>query len=62
MTDLGILHLFLGLQLLPLPYGLLISQSKYVMDILHHFQMDDCKACVTPYQLGVKLMKYYESP
>jgi hypothetical protein len=47
MKDLGILHLFLGLQVLPLSMGLFISKSKYVMDLLKWFKMDDCKACAT---------------
>ena len=61
-TDLGILHLFLGVQVLPLLDGLFVSQSKYVMDLLKCFNMDDCNACATPHQLGVKLTKDCESP
>lgn len=49
MTYLGILHFFFGLQVLPISYGLFFSQSKYVMDMLNHFKIDDCKACATPY-------------
>ena len=62
MTCLGILHFFIGLQVLPLSYGLFVSQSKYVMDFPKQSNMDDCKACATPYQLGVKFMKGCESP
>jgi hypothetical protein len=32
------------------------------MDLLHLFQIKDCKKCANPYQLGVKLTKDYESP
>ena len=32
------------------------------MDLLKQFKMDDCKACVSPYQSDVKLMKDCESP
>ena len=49
MTDLGILHFFLGVQVLPLSDGLISSQSKFVMDLLKCFQMDDYKSCATPY-------------
>ena len=62
MIDLGILHFFLGLQVLPLLDGLFVSYSKYVMDLLKWFKMDECKACATPYHLGVKLTKDCESP
>jgi hypothetical protein len=62
MTDLGILHYFLGLQVLPLSDGLFISQSKYVMDLLTHFKMEYCKPCATPFQSGVKLSKTCQSP
>ena len=62
MIDLGILHLFLGIQVLPLSDGLFVSQSKYVMDLLNFFKIDDCKDCDTPYQLGVKLKRDGESP
>jgi hypothetical protein len=57
MTDLGLLHYFLSLQVLPLSDGLFLSQSKYVMDLLNHFKMVDYKPCATPFQSGVKLTK-----
>jgi hypothetical protein len=59
MIDLDTLHYFLGLQVLPLSDGFFISQSKYVMDMLTHFKMVDCKPCATPFQSGVKLTKTY---
>jgi hypothetical protein len=62
MTDLGTLHYFLGLQVLPLCDGFFISQSKYVMDLLTCFNMVDCKPCATPFQSGVKLTKTYQTP
>lgn len=62
MTDLGILHFFLGLQVLPLTDGLFISQSKNVLDLLNRSKMDNCKACAMPFQSGVKLTKDCESP
>jgi hypothetical protein len=39
MTDLGTLHYFLGLQVLPLYDGFFISHSKYVMDLLLCFNI-----------------------
>ena len=34
LTDLGMLHFFLGLQVFPLSDGLFISQYKYLLDLL----------------------------
>lgn len=62
MIDLGILHFSLCIQVLPLSDGICISQTKYVLDLLKCFKMDDCKACVTPFQSGVTLTKDCESP
>jgi hypothetical protein len=62
MTDLGTLHYFLGLQVLPLCDGFFISQSKYVMDILTCFKMVDCNPCATPFQSRVNLTKTCQTP
>lgn len=39
MTNLGILHYFLGLQVFPLYDGVFISHSKYDLDILNIFKV-----------------------
>jgi hypothetical protein len=57
MTNLGILDYFLRLQVLSLCDGFFISQCKYVMNLLTHFKMVDCKPCATLFQYGVKLTK-----
>jgi hypothetical protein len=62
ITDLSILHCFLGIKVLPLFDGLFISQSKYVMDLLTCFNMVDCELCATSFQFGVKLSKTCQSP
>ena len=61
MKNLCILHFFLGIQVLPLSTGLFISPSKYVLDLLKHFKMDNYKECSTPFQLGVNFTKGFES-
>ncbi|KAH9331982.1 hypothetical protein KI387_004090, partial [Taxus chinensis] len=43
MTDLGLLHYFLGIQ---------ISQPKYALDLIAQFQMSDCKSSPTPFLSG----------
>jgi hypothetical protein len=52
MIDLGLLHYFLGLQVLPLFHGLFLSESKYALDLLHRLNMTDYKLCTTPFQFG----------
>ncbi|KAM2102749.1 hypothetical protein ACFX1T_000977 [Malus domestica] len=49
LKDMGRLAYFLGLQVIYKPNGdLVISQAKYVKDLLHKAGMDDCKSCSTP--------------
>ena len=62
MTNLGILHLFLGIKVIQINDGIFLSQPKYDLDVLKWFKMDDCKYFSTPYQLGVKLSKDCDSP
>jgi len=62
MIDIGFLHYFLSLQVLPLADHLFLSQSKYVLDILNHFKMDEYKPCATPFQYGINLTKEFQSP
>jgi len=62
MTYLDTLHYFLGLQVLPLCDAFFISQSKYVMDLLTHFKMVDCKPYAISFQYGVRIIKTYQTP
>ena len=55
MTDLGILHYFLGLQIWHMEDGILLSQPNYATQLLARFHMSDCKPAPTPFQSGVKL-------
>ena len=48
MIDLGILHYFLSLQVFHLSDGIFISQSKYALDVLKHFLMEDYNPCANP--------------
>ena len=55
MTDLGLLHYFLGLQIWHMADGMFLSELKYATDMLACFHMSDCKSSPTPFQSGVKL-------
>ena len=59
MTDLGLLHYFLGLQIWHMEDGMFLSQLEYATDPLAHFHMSDCKSTPTPFQSGVKLTVEY---
>jgi len=48
MKDLGELHHFLGMHVQKSSGGLLLSQRQYMLDILDHAGMAECKPCSTP--------------
>ena len=60
MSDLGMMHYFLGIEVVQLANGIFISQKKYVQDILDRFQMKDCNPVSTPTKFGLKLNKDHE--
>jgi hypothetical protein len=62
MTDLGVFHYFLGLQVLQTNEGNFLSHSKYAGDLLRHFHMDNCKPTPSPFQSGVKITATCTSP
>ena len=51
MKDLGPLHYFLGIEVVPTPTGLFLSQGKYAQDLLQRAHMSDCNAISTPMAL-----------
>jgi hypothetical protein len=60
MSDLGVMHYFIGIKVVQSVNGILISQKKYVQDILDRFQMKDCNHVGTPTKFGLKLNKDHE--
>nr|GEV51427.1 hypothetical protein [Tanacetum cinerariifolium] len=48
MSDMGELTFFLGLQVLQKKHGILLSQDKYVGDILNKFRYSDVRSANTP--------------
>ncbi|KAM1411401.1 hypothetical protein COP1_024098 [Malus domestica] len=48
LKDLGELHYFLGIQITRTYFGLFLSQSKYIQDLLQKTEMLEAKPCDTP--------------
>ena len=57
MSDLGLMHYFLGIEVVQSDAGIFISQKKYVQDILTRFRMQDCNPVRTPAETSLKLVK-----
>jgi hypothetical protein len=55
LKDHGSLHYFLGIEVKPMAYGILLSQDNYAADILRHVGMLACKPIVTPLLVSEKL-------
>lgn len=62
MKDLGPLQYFLGIQVASSPKGYLLSQTKYVTNILHRGQLTNAKTIDTPIKLHVKFFASYGVP
>ncbi|KAL0558837.1 hypothetical protein IC582_003419 [Cucumis melo] len=57
MTDLGLLHFFLGLEVCQTEGGIFISQKKYAKDLLKKFGMINCKPTTRPMNVNEKLQQ-----
>eukprot|EP00253_Pinus_taeda_P029763 PITA_29763 len=57
MTDMGLLRYFLGIEVDQNENGIFISQARYVNEVLGRFNMQECKAAITPMVMGFKLGK-----
>ncbi|RVW74571.1 Retrovirus-related Pol polyprotein from transposon RE1 [Vitis vinifera] len=57
MFDLGMMHYFLGIEVMQSSTRIFISQKKYVQEILDRFQMKDCNPVNAPSEFGMKLNK-----
>ena len=55
MTDLGILHHFLGITVLRDSSGLFLSQRQYTLDLFNRAGMLDCRSSHTPVDTSFKL-------
>ncbi|BBH09623.1 ADP glucose pyrophosphorylase large subunit 1 [Prunus dulcis] len=57
MTDLGLLHFFLGIEVKQNENGIYISQKKYAKELLKRFRLENAKSIATPIEVGVKIGK-----
>ncbi|XP_052485085.1 uncharacterized mitochondrial protein AtMg00810-like [Gossypium raimondii] len=57
MSDLGLMHYFLGIEVKQVAAGTFISQKKYAQEILDIFGMKNCNGSNTPSEVGMKLEK-----
>ena len=55
ITDLGLMHFCLGIEVWQGPDNIFISQTKYAREILKAFGMTECKAVATPMEVDLKL-------
>ena len=55
MKDLGTMHNFLSLEVWQKQREIMLSQGKYVVEILKRFGMMDCKSMTTPMTTNLKL-------
>ena len=62
IKDLGLLTYFLGVEVLPNKHGLLLSQRRYIMDLLTQTKMQDAKTVLTPIPTSPTLMLTSGSP
>ena len=62
MSDLGLLKQFLGLKIEQNSDGIMVTQSKYISDLLVNFNMDECKAAPFPFLSGINLEEGKSTP
>uniref|UniRef100_A0A251VGI9 Putative reverse transcriptase, RNA-dependent DNA polymerase n=1 Tax=Helianthus annuus TaxID=4232 RepID=A0A251VGI9_HELAN len=62
IKDLGTLHHFLGIEVIPTSHGLFLSQHRHIQDILTSFKMDGAKEVLTPLSTSDPLTSSDSSP
>jgi histone deacetylase 1/2 len=62
LKDLGELHYFLGIEVNKLFDGILLTQDKYVSDLLKRVNMSDCKPVSSPLSTSEKLLAFEWTP
>ena len=62
MSDLGLLHYYLGLEVSQTEAGITICQSSYAAKILETASLTDCNSSTTPMEPRLKLSKVSSAP
>ncbi|XP_038891601.1 secreted RxLR effector protein 161-like [Benincasa hispida] len=60
MTDLGMMHYFLGIEVIQSVAEIFINQKKYALESLDRFQMENCNSATIPVEPNLKLIKGHE--
>ena len=60
MSDLGMMHYFLGIEVVQSAAGIFITQRRYALEILDSFVMKNCNLAKTPTEAGLQFVKYPE--
>ena len=60
MSNLGLMHYFLGIEIVQSAGRIFISQKRYVRTFLGKFGMKDCNPINTPSEFCVKLVNIVE--
>ncbi|KAL4339434.1 hypothetical protein GQ457_08G027700 [Hibiscus cannabinus] len=58
MTDVGLMWIYLGLEVEQSDDGIFISQKGYTKEVLKKFKMHDCNSFDTPMECGIKLSMF----
>ncbi|KAL0392228.1 UNVERIFIED_CONTAM: Retrovirus-related Pol polyprotein from transposon RE2 [Sesamum radiatum] len=61
MSDLGLMHFFLGIEINQEKEGIFICQRKYTETLLKKFKMESCKTVTTPLVTGEKERRWTKS-
>eukprot|EP00253_Pinus_taeda_P033599 PITA_33599 len=62
MTDLGLLHYCLGVEVWQTENNIFLSQCKYARNLVDRFRMQDCKPATTPMEPRLKVSTQSSSP
>ena len=62
IKNLGPLHFFLGMEAIPTSEGLILSQQRYILDLLRKSNMSDAKPVKTPMSTAHSLSLFSGDP
>ncbi|KAM6574493.1 hypothetical protein CsatA_022820 [Cannabis sativa] len=62
LKDLGLISFFLGIQVLPTTEGVVLSQQKYIQDLICKAELQGAKPQSTPMNSGLRLSNYGSDP